>query len=173
MVILKYVIFTWIQVLFLNSLPGSLGVHAPLTEIPWFLGWGGRERWLQRGMGELFWGRTAQSWYWWWLNDWIFVKNGEFCGMYIREKGRREEGKEMESEWERCVLLLIEAATVKIPLHWSWVFSTVFQSVSWNWSREKTLERNSLSSNPGSTHCLLVRLRASYMTSQCLKFHRL
>ena len=52
-------------------------------------------------------------------------------------------------------------------------FHSFSESVSWNWSREKTLERNSLSSNPGSTHCLLVRLRASYMTSQCLKFHRL
>ena len=109
-------------------MPGSLGVHGPLTKIPWFLGWGGRERWLQRSMGELFWGRTAQSWYWWWLNDWIFVKNGEFYGMYIREKWTRKEEKEMESEWERWVLLLIEAATVKIPLHRSWVFSTVFQS---------------------------------------------
>ena len=128
LVILKYVIFTWVQVLFLNSLPGSFGVHGPLTKIPWFPGWGGRERWLQRSMGELFWGRTVQSWYWWWLNDWIFVKNGEFYGMYIREKGRRKEEKEMESKRERWVLLLIEAATVKIPLHRSWVFSTVFQS---------------------------------------------
>lgn len=49
-------------------------------------------------------------------------------------------------------------------------FHSFSESVSWKWSPERTLERNSLSSNPGSAHCFLVRLRASSMTSQCLSF---
>ena len=34
-------------------------------------------------------------------------------------------------------------------------FHSFSESVLWKWSRERTLERNSLSSDPGSAHCLL------------------